>query len=158
MKAKREGYFPVDQLLVLQHLLAHQEIDSVTAARICQRSEQGARGVVDGMVLLGYVKRGGTGRGTYWTLHSDLHHRLAGPGHPDRDRRIDWEAAKTRVLSLLIERARRGEAGLSNEEIRRITHYDRNQVFRLMQQLRQENQRVLSPGKGKYARYEYELE
>lgn len=154
-ESKQGRILSVDQLLVIQYLLAHQEIDSVTAARICQRPEPGARGIMDDMVGLGYVERGGTGRGTYWTLHGDLHHRLAAPGHPERDRRIDWEAAKTRVLSLMMERARRGEPGLSNEEIRRITHYDRNQVFRLMRQLRQENQGVLSPGKGKYARYEY---
>ncbi|NLA38813.1 MAG: hypothetical protein GX882_05425 [Methanomicrobiales archaeon] len=38
------------------------------------------------------------------------------PGHPDRDRRTDWEAAKTRVLSVLRQRAEHGEAGLSNAE------------------------------------------
>lgn len=157
-ESKNGRILTVDQLLIIQYLLAHQEIDSVTAAHICQRPEQGARGVMDEMLHLGYVERGGTGRGTYWSLHGDLHRRLAAPGHPGRDRRIDWEAAKTRVLSLLIERGRRGEPGLSNEEIRRITHYDRNQVFRLMRQLRQENQKVLSPGKGKYARYEYKPE
>jgi hypothetical protein len=42
-----------------------------------------------------------------------------------RDRRIDWEAAKTRVLSVLKLRSERKEAGLSNAEIRKITHLDR---------------------------------
>lgn len=157
-ESKRGRILSVDQLLVLQHLLAHPEIDSATAARICQRPEQGARGVMDDMERLGYVERGGTGRGTYWTLHGDLHQKLSASGHPERGRRIDWEAAKTRVLSLLMERARRDEPGLSNQEIRRITHYDRNQVYRLMCQLREENQGVLSPGKGKHARYEYKQE
>jgi ATP-dependent DNA helicase RecG len=54
---------------------------------------------------LGYLERGGTGRGTYWTLRPDFHYRLSAPGHPERDRRIDWEAAKTRVLSILKGRS-----------------------------------------------------
>ena len=53
-----------------------------------------------------------------YPLRPDLHRRLAGPGHPERDRQIAWEAAKTRILSLLKDRARRGEQGLSNREIR----------------------------------------
>jgi ATP-dependent DNA helicase RecG len=77
---------------------------------------------------LEYIERGGTGRGTYWTLRYDLHRRLSGPGHPERDRRIDWEAAKTRVLSVLRQRAQRQESGLSNAEIRKIMHFDRSQV------------------------------
>jgi ATP-dependent DNA helicase RecG len=76
-------------------------------------------------------------------------------GKNESRRRIDREAAKTRILSILIELARRGEQGLSNKEIRSITHYDRNQVIRLMMELRQETPSVRSPGRGKYARYEY---
>jgi len=158
-ESDRGRLLSLDQLIIIQHLLRHPEIDTATAARVTQQGESEAREVLTHMESnLAYLDRGGTGRGTYWILRHDLHRRLSASGHLERDRRIDWEAAKTRVLSLLIERARRGEAGLSNEEIRRITHYDRNQVFRLMRQLRQENKRVLSPGKGKYARYQYELE
>ncbi len=70
-------------------------------------------------------------------------------------RRIDWDAAKTRVLSILIERAKRGEAGLTNKEIRQITRFDRNHAYRLMRELREENPQIQPPGKGKHARYEY---
>jgi ATP-dependent DNA helicase RecG len=54
-----------------------------------------------------------------------------------------------------MERARRGEPGLSNKEIRQITRFDRNQVYRLMTELRQENPFLQSPGRGKYARHEF---
>jgi len=101
------------------------------------------------------LSENGTGRGTYWRLRSDLHRRLSAPGHPERDRRIDWEAAKTRVLSILKQRAERGESGLSNAEIRQITHLDRNQVVRLMRELRQENPQIQEPGRGRWARYEW---
>jgi ATP-dependent DNA helicase RecG len=88
---------------------------------------------------LGYLERGGTGRGTYWTLRHDLHRRLSAPGHPERNRRIEWEAAKTRVVSVLRQRAQRQEPGLTNAEIRKITHFDRSQVKRLMAELAQED-------------------
>jgi ATP-dependent DNA helicase RecG len=90
-------------------------LDTARAAHLCQRSEPEARELLNEMETgMGYLDRGGTGRGTYWALLPDLHRRLAGPGHPERDRRIVWEAAKTRILSVLKERARRGDPGLGN--------------------------------------------
>lgn len=102
----------------------------------------------------GYLERGGAGRGTYWTLCVDLHRRLSAPGHPERDRRIDWEAAKTRVLSVLRLRAQRGDPGLTNTEARSIAHLDRNQVKRLMDELRSEGQ-VQLIGSGRGAAWSY---
>jgi ATP-dependent DNA helicase RecG len=61
-----------------------------------------------GMEKAGTIEHGGAGRGAYWTLRPDIHRRLADAGHHERNRRIDWEAAKTRLLGILIERARRG--------------------------------------------------
>jgi uncharacterized protein YuzE len=66
------------------------------------------------------------------------------------------EPAKARTLSVLKDRARRGERGLSNQEIRPITHYDRNQVVRLMLELRAENPDIRLEGAGSSARYNVE--
>lgn len=145
----------VDNLLSLQYLLKHTEIETSVAAGLCQRTEPQMREQLASMEKAGYIEHGGTGRGAYWTLRPELHRRLAGDGHHERDRRIDWEAAKTRVLSILMERAKRGENGLSNQDIRRITAFDRNQAFRLMTELRKENPAIQAPGKGAHARYEY---
>lgn len=153
-EGKRGVDLSVDHLLVLQHLLRHSEIDSATAARVCQRAEADAREILAEMDrALGYLERGGTGRGTYWTLRAEIHGRIAAPAQPERDRRLDWEAMKTRVLSILRQRAERGEAGLSSTEIRQVTHLNRHQVFRLMRELRREQPRVLAPGHGRGARY-----
>jgi ATP-dependent DNA helicase RecG len=57
---------------------------------------------------------------------------------------------------VLKDRARRGERGLSNPEIRPITHYDRNQVVRLMLELRAENPDTRLEGEGRSARYSVE--
>ena len=86
-------------------------------------------------------------------LRPDLHRRLIADGHPERDRRIDWEAAKTRVLSVLRQRSEHGEAGLSNAEIRKITHLDRYQVVRLMRELISEDTLIELTGKGRKAAY-----
>jgi ATP-dependent DNA helicase RecG len=67
--------------------------------------------------------------------------------------RIDWESAKTRVLSILKKRADASDDGLKNAEIRSITHYDRNQVFRLMRELQKENPQISVTGHGVGARH-----
>lgn len=153
-EADRGVSISVEQLLILQHLLRHSEIDTATATHITQRNEADVRETLSAMERdLGYIERGGTGRGTYWELRLGLHRRLAAPGHAERDRRIDWEAAKTRVLSILVERARSNEPGLSNEEIRKITHFDRNQARRLMAELMNENNSIRQQGERRWARY-----
>lgn len=152
-EADQRRVLSVEHLLIIQHLLRHPEIDTVTAARITQQTEADARETMSRMETdSGYLERGGTGRGTYWNLRYDLHRRLSAPGHPERDRRIDWEAAKTRVLSVLRQRAQRQESGLSNAEIRRITHFDRSQVKRLMAELAQEDA-ARPEGRGRGAKW-----
>jgi ATP-dependent DNA helicase RecG len=146
---------PVEQLLILQHLLRHPEIDTPAAARITQQDEAGARETLSSMEAeRGYLERGGAGRGTWWALRPELHRRLSASGHPERDRRIDWEAAKTRVLSVMKRRAERGEGGLQNSDVRQITHYDRQQVNRLIHELEEDGQ-VRIEGHGRGARYHY---
>lgn len=68
------------------------------------------------------------------------------PGDSARDWRTDREAAKTRVLSILKQRARHREPGLGNKEIRSLTLLGRNQVWRLMQELQEEEPSVVSKG------------
>lgn len=105
----------------------------------------------------GYVEHCGAGRGTYWSMHPDLYNRLSGDDQGEARRRIDWEAAKTRVLSILVERSRRGEQGMNNQEIRQVTRFDRNQSRRLMQELQHENQRLKQFGERRWTRYEYSI-
>ncbi|MBM4320015.1 MAG: AAA family ATPase, partial [Deltaproteobacteria bacterium] len=143
----------VDHLLVLRHLLGHPELSTPEAARLCQRAEPEARELLGQMEReFGYLERGGTGRGTYWRLNHSLHHRLAGPGQPERDQRIEWETAKTRLLDILRQRSERGGPGLSNEEARAATLLDRRQIKRLLSELRDEGH-VRLVGRGRYARW-----
>lgn len=144
----------VDHLLVLRYLLAHAEIDTATAAELCQRRDAEMRDILDEMVqFFDYLERGGAGRGTWWRMKPNLHRRLEGLGHAERDQRIDWDVAKTRVLNMLKQRAKRGEQGLTNAEVREVTAYSRLQVNRLIHELEPESVRLTGHGRG--ARYEY---
>ena len=145
----------VDVLLVLQHLLERPEIETTAAARLCQLSDARMRERLAAMEQTGYIEHGGAGRGAYWTLRPEVHQKLAPDARPERNRRIDWDAAKTRVLSILIERAKRGDEGLSNREIRQITRFGRHKVIRLMNELAQEDHQVGLAARGRYARYRY---
>lgn len=144
----------VDHLLVLRYLLDHAEIDTATAAALCQRRDAEMRDILDEMVqVYDYLERGGVGRGTWWRLKTTLHRRLEGAGHAERDQRIDLDVAKTRVLNMLKARQQRGQAGLSNAEVREVTGYTRQQVNRLIHELEAESVRIAGHGRG--ARYQY---
>ena len=93
--------------------------------------------------------------GTYWSMHPDLYNRLSEDDQGETRRRIDLEAAKARVLSILMERARKGETGLQNKDIRKITRYDRSQVTRLLRELRNDHPQLKSLGRGAGASYEW---
>ncbi len=143
----------VDYLLILQNLLRHHEIDTATASTICQRNEGLIRETLADMERLEYLEHGGSGRGTYWTLSSYLHKQLDHDKTLEKSRRIDWETAKTRLFSILKDRAKRHQLGLSNQEVRKITHFGRSQAIRLMKELIQENPQIGPPGRGRNARY-----
>ncbi|MDR3087511.1 MAG: putative DNA binding domain-containing protein [Azoarcus sp.] len=144
----------VDHLLVLRYLLDHIETDTAAAAELCQRRDAEMRDILDEMAqFYDYLERGGAGRGAWWRLKPALHRRLEGVGHAERDQRIDFDIAKTRVLNMLKARQQRGQAGLSNAEVREVTGYTRQQVNRLIHEL--EAEAVLMNGHGRGARYEY---
>jgi len=144
----------VDELILLQYLLRHPEVDTAKASWLCQQDELITRECLSAMEQSGYVEHGGAGRGAFWNIHPNLYDKLSGGQIADRHSRIDWEAAKTRILSILKEHKRRGKAGLSSQEIRQITRFSRSRAHRLMTELRMENPQINPPRKGRYARYE----
>jgi len=143
----------VDSLLILQYLLKHLEIDTSKAATLCQHSEEQTRELLSTMEQATYIERGGKKRGTYWTLSHKLTAKIGEYQNNEQRSRIDWDAAKTRILSILKERARHNEPGLSNTEIRHICHYDRLQAYRLMTELIKENPNIVKDGENRWARY-----
>jgi ATP-dependent DNA helicase RecG len=156
----KQGRLPgVDELLVLQYLIRHTELETTLAAELCQRPEAAMRNTLSRMERdYGWIQRGGSGRGTYWTLSLPLARNLRTDALQESVTRIDWDSAKTRVLSMLKQRATASQPGMSNAEIRAVLKYDRNQVFKLLQELRHENPKVVSTSHGAGARYEWKPE
>jgi len=146
----------VDNLLILRYLLSTREIDTKMAAQIIQRTENEARDILHTMEHeRGYLEHGGAGRSHYWSLMPILHRSLELTGHPYGDRRIEWDAAKTRILSVLQQKQGRADKFLKNTEARQITHLDRYQVTRLMNELLVENPSVKKKGKNRGVQYFY---
>lgn len=147
----------LDELLIIQYLLRHAELETTQAAVLCQRSEAQIRNTLSRMERdHAYLERGGTGRGAYWVLRAKLAQLLRPGSQDEAQRRINWEGAKTRILSILKQRAERQEGGISNKEIRAITHYGRNQVVRLMHELHCEAPQIKRRGHGAGSKYVWE--
>ena len=144
----------VDELILLQYLLQHNEVDTATAAALCQRSESEIKETLAAMLNDEYLEQGGYGKGSYWSIAPSLYRKLVSDGNNESRRRIEWDAAKTRVLSMLMDRARRGEAGISNREIRQVTKFSRSHALRLIKELQAENPaQVAKQGKAAQTTY-----
>ena len=145
----------VDELLVLRRLVRHWWIDVRTAARLCQRAAGEVGDILKRMEEdLRYLVHGGEGPGTYWAFRPEVYGRISDAGETLPNGRIDWETVRTRVLGIVRERAEQGLEPLANADFRRIARLDRQQVVRLMRQLRDEG-KVRVVGRGRGARYAY---
>ncbi len=146
--------FAVDELILLQYLLQHNEVDTATAAALCQRSEHEIKEKLATMVIDEYLEQGGYGKGSYWSIAPSLYRKLVDDGNNESRRRIEWDAAKTRVLSMLMDRAKRAETGISNQEIRRVTKFSRSHALRLIKELQDENPgQIFKQGKAAQTNY-----
>ncbi len=148
--------FEVDHLLILNYLLSHREIDIPGAAALIQRTDTEARDILHAMEHeRGYLEHGGSGRSLYWALHPAIYRELELEGHPYGDRRTEWEAAKMHVLSMLRQQKDSSENYLTNADIRKITRLNRDQVKRLMRELRNQHPQITYSGNRRSAKYYY---
>ena len=150
-ESKQGHSLSLDELLVLNHLIHFAESETTTLASLCQKDDSFLRDLVS-MEKRQYIERGGHGKGTYWILHHALRRRLESGVVDEARQRTDWSAAKLQILSMLTRRRATEEPGLTNREIRAVTHFDRYQVRRLMQQLQSEGL-AATEGKGRAARW-----
>ena len=122
----------LEMLLILHYLKRHREADSQALAVVCQLEPYAAREVLSQLEHLGSIEHGGFGKSTYYRLTRVAMDQLGKSLGYDRDKRLDREAIKTRVLSILHDRQ------LSNKEIREISQMKRQNVVELMNDLRAE--------------------
>lgn len=145
---RREGHaLELDDLILLRGVVEQGVLDRWSGAELLQLSEDEAAGRLASLRERGYLTPHGRGRGTSYRLARRLSDRLRGRAATDRDRPLEEEAVRLRVEQILVERG-----SLTNEQIRRITGYDRRQVVSLMQELRERGVAKLR-GKGRGAHY-----
>jgi ATP-dependent DNA helicase RecG len=146
----------LDHLIILNYLLKHLETKTSTASALVQRSERETLAILHDMESArDYIERGGSGAGTYWRLCSQIHRQIKAPGHPDRSRRIEIEAAKTRIVSVLKQRMNDEIPFIKNEELRQITQLDRHQIAEIMTELRREIPNITLVGTRRGSKYYY---
>ena len=90
------------------------------------------------------LEHSGTGRGTVYRLSRRSAAILSDGATYDMTRRLDREAIKVRILSLIKERP------LRNEDIRKFTDLGRQQVYRILKELESE-ELVYQQGHGQSA-------
>jgi len=135
----------VDHLIILNYLLRHREIDTFNAANICQRSIEQVREILSFMENnMKLIQSGGTVKKRYYSLTRQVYNMLEKGVEYDRDKRLDNESIKIRILSLLKER------DLTNKEIRQMTGMDRQQVLRLMKEMETDGVIIKGIGRGSY--------
>lgn len=138
-------YLDVDHLIVLNYLLRHREINTLEASHICQRSIEQARELLSYMEnVLELIQSGGVSKGRYYSLRATVYSMLEKDMEYNRDKRLDKESIKMRLLSILKER------NLSNMEIRQMTGMERQQVLRLMRELEVNGVKISGSGRGSY--------
>ncbi len=143
-----KGYdLSADHLLIIHYLMRHRRITLQEAQEICyQRPERVMDEIMTELERMETIKSIGKGRGRFFELTMAAHKMLVDGISYDRDRTLDAEAIKVRVLSILKDRP------LSNKEISQIGDLTRNQVFKLMSELRREGD-VRCQGHGKGAQW-----
>ena len=154
-EANRNHWLSVEDLLVIQYLLRHSEIDVAAASAICQQHEREAR---EGLRRLDsryqILESHRIGKDTSWRLRAECERRLTSDTAPTRSRQAQLEAAVSTILRALRDRHERQQPGLSNADIRTLTSLDREQVKYVMRKIKQDG--MAEPdGRGAGARWRF---
>ena len=154
-EANRSHWLSVEDLLVIQYVLRHTEIDVSTAGDICQQHEREAR---EGLRRLDsryqILENHRRGKDNVWRLRAECERRLTSATAPTRSRQAQLEAAVSTILRVLRDRHDNQQPGLSNTDIRELTNLDREQVKYVMRKIKQDGL-AESEGRGTSARWRY---
>lgn len=146
-EAASEGsLLSLEQLLVMQYLLRHDEIDVATAALICQQAEREAKELLRRMEkrkILDVARREGN---EHWRLRRDVEERIVPRSEGGVPQAM--AIASARVVGELQRRADAGEPGLTNAALRELTGLDRERVKYLLKKMR-DQRLVSSTGRGR---------
>lgn len=137
----------VDYLIILNYLLKHREINTQTAAEICQRTPQRITETLNKLdVELGMLTPAGKGRGRFYMLSQQIHNLLAEDVRYSRSEQIDDAHLRVEILAILKK------GPLSNQEIRQMSGKSPQQVRKFMSVLAKDG--VVLIGQGRGAKYQ----
>lgn len=140
----------LEELLIMQYLLRHGEIDELTAAHICQQEPREAKENLRKMQKKKILQCIGRGNSSIWLLAPKVEQKLVPQSDSSATARV--AVASQRILETLQSQYEVGKAGLTNTELREITGLERDQVKYVMQRMREQGL-VRSTGRGRTARW-----
>jgi ATP-dependent DNA helicase RecG len=144
------GYIlSLETLLIMQYLLRHGEIDITVAAHICQQNDREVLETIRRMEKRLLLESFKFEKKNFWRLIASVERRIS----DDSQRHKATDAALSRIISMLKEKADSGSVGLSTKEITDVLDLNRDQVKYLTQRLRQQGI-AKSTGAGRGAKWE----
>lgn len=143
--ASTQDILSADMLLILHRLRQDREISLSDLANMCQSSVNETKRQLGILEHWNVVEHNGYGKGTFYRLSRTAMDKLGQGLKYDRDLRLEEEALKVRILTILKDRK------LTNAQIREISDLDREKVKHLMDKLRKEGLvQVSGRGMGAY--------
>ncbi|GAA0434984.1 hypothetical protein GCM10008983_09460 [Lentibacillus halophilus] len=140
---KQHIQLDVDELIILQYLIRHEQIDTSTAAHIAQRKLDHARELLSKLANhYRLIEPVGRGKGRYYILSKATSDALKQEMSYERQVALDDEAAKMRILTLLKDQ------DLSNHDIRQMTGWNRKKVHKIIKDLEPSGVRIAGKGRG----------
>ena len=146
----------VDELLILQYLLRHREIDLFQTARICQRSLESARDILGRMEVEGRMLNLRTSeQGLHWSLTPSTIAKIGDAAVLNIRLPQNRVAIKQKILEKLKRNAEQSpNEGMSNSEIRQLTGLQSAQVKKIMNEMQSDSRSIVqSKGSGRWTRY-----
>lgn len=116
--------------------MRYKEIDNFNASMICQRNLDRVEETLSYMENnLKLIQSRRTIKKKYYTFTREVYSMIEKDTEYNRDKRLDREAIKMRMLSILKER------NLTNTDIRQMIGMERLQVVRFMKELEEQRKK-----------------
>lgn len=140
----------VQDLLLLSLIRRKRRIDTAEAAAEVQRDVAGAGDLLERLAARQLVARGGVGRGRYWTLGPEAYRRLG----IEHERPADLGMEERTFEGLLLDELKRaGANGLAPSQMRRWSHFGKDQTTRILTRLVESGTIAHSGKRGTGSRY-----
>lgn len=140
--------YDLDEILILKYLCRNTEIDSGTAATICQRSVPEAREKLNKMARRNLLDKRGQKKGQHFCLSRKVCDQIGEKVEYTRDRGIDEIRHPEMVKSYL-----RNHGTIRNKDCQELCGVDRYHAIKLLGRMRKDGEVELMGNRGRGAYY-----